>query len=249
MSLNYSFSGKRVLVTGGGQGIGRQLVQRFHDDGAVVFTVDKNPGTIEQLQKELPKVTAVAVDLTDWDATKKVIESFGALDHVVNNAAIIIPQPLMEVTKETASLQFDVNVLACINVVQTTAKGMIELGSGGSFVNISTLGIKGAAPMTAMYSASKIAVEMLTKNMSAELGPHNIRANCVAPNVVDTPMVKVTDPVVLDNLNRFIARNSIKRAIDPNEVADLVLFLLSPLSAMITGETVMIDGGFMANIL
>ncbi|CAL8128803.1 unnamed protein product [Orchesella dallaii] len=249
MSLNYSFSGKRVLITGGAQGIGRQLVQRFHDDGALVFTVDKNPETIEQLQKELPKVTAVVVDLTDWDATKKVVESFGVLDHIVNNAGIMIAQSLMEITKEVASLHFDVNVLACINVVQTAAKGMIEKGSGGSIVNISTLGIRGATVGTAMYSASKIAMEMLTKNMSVELGPHNIRANCITPSVVNAPMVHGADPSIAAAVEKALSRNTVKRPIDPNEIADLVMFLLSPLSAMITGETVAIDGGFMANLL
>ncbi|ODM90348.1 L-xylulose reductase [Orchesella cincta] len=204
---------------------------------------------IEQLRKELPKVTATVVDLSDWDATRKTTESFGAINHVVNNAGIIIPQPFMEITKDAASLQFNVNTMACLNVVQIVAKGMIERGSGGSIVNIASLGIKGAAPLTGVYAASKIATEMLTKNMSVELGPHNIRANCVAPNVVNTPMVQVDDPMVQANLDRFLQGNIIKRAIEPNEVADLVMFLLSPLSAMITGETVVIDGGFMANFL
>ncbi|CAL8128805.1 unnamed protein product [Orchesella dallaii] len=252
MSLSYSFKGKRVLVTGGGQGIGRQLVQRFHDDGAVVLTLDKNAEAIEQLQKELPKVSAVTVDLTDWEATKKVIESFGGVDHVVNNAVVLIMQPLMEVTKETASLHFDVSVLACINVVQTAAKGMIERGSGGSIVNISSIAAKRASPLTSMYAATKSALEMLTKSMSLELGAHNIRVNCIAPGLVaeitapDTPPAE-SDPDMDAAIEKILARTSIKRAIDPNEVADLVMFLLSPLSAMITGESVMIDGGFAAN--
>ncbi|CAL8128804.1 unnamed protein product [Orchesella dallaii] len=247
MSLNYSFKGKRVLITGGGQGIGRQLVQRFHDDGAVVLALDKNPETIAQLQKELPKVTAVAVDVTDWEATKKAIESFGAVDHIVNNAAVLIMQPLMEITKDVASTHFDINVLASINIVQTAAKGMIERGSGGTIVNISSIGARGAAEGSSMYAATKIAMEMLTKSMSLELGPHNIRANCVGPGLVDAPLARIKSPHMTRAIEKVLARNSIKRAIDTNEIADLVMFLLSPLSAMINGETVMIDGGFSAN--
>lgn len=102
MALHHSFSGKRVLVTGGGQGIGRQLVHRFHDDGAVVFTVDKNAEAIQKLREALPNVTAETVDLGDWNATKCVIESFGSIDHLVNNAGMIIGEKFLEITPEGA---------------------------------------------------------------------------------------------------------------------------------------------------
>ncbi|CAL8129024.1 unnamed protein product [Orchesella dallaii] len=243
MALNYSFAGKRILITGGAQGIGRQLVQRFHDDGAIVLTIDKNSETVEQLRNDLPSVTALLIDLTDWDSTRKAIESFGVLDHVVNNAGVIIPQSFMDVTKEMASLHFDVNVLACVNVIQAAAKGMIVRGSGGTVVNVSSICSRQAAPQTSMYAATKIALEMLTKSVAVELAVHNIRTNCIAPGLVDAPMAKPHDPVVAANIEKLIARLPIKRAINTNEVADLVMFLLSPLSAMITGETVMIDGG------
>lgn len=103
MSLHYSFSGKKVLVTGGGQGVGRQLVQRFHDDGATVFTIDKNPETIQKLKKDLPSVTAEVVDIGDWDKTRKVVESFGVIDHLVNNAAFGILESFLDITQEAAT--------------------------------------------------------------------------------------------------------------------------------------------------
>lgn len=84
--------------------MGRQLVQRFHDDGATVYTVDKNPETILKLRNELPGVTAEVVDLSDWDATRKVVESLGVIDHLVNSAGIVILQDFMEITKEAAGL-------------------------------------------------------------------------------------------------------------------------------------------------
>ncbi|ODM87799.1 L-xylulose reductase, partial [Orchesella cincta] len=232
-----------VLITGGAGGLGRGLVQRFHDDGAVVLALDKDSDAIEQLQKELPNVTAVTVDVADWNETKKAIEAFGAIDHVVNNAAILIPQYFMEITKEMADLHFNVNALACINVVQTAAKGMMERGSGGSIVNITSIESTGATAGFSMYSSAKIALEMITKSMSVELGRHNIRANCVSPNGIDGDgMVKISDPRITAAVENLFRRNTIKRLIAPNEVADLVMFLLSPLSAMITGETVVIDG-------
>ncbi|ODM86946.1 L-xylulose reductase [Orchesella cincta] len=183
MSLKYSFAGKRILVTGGGQAL--QGITLSYRNSA---------------------------DLADWDATRKAIQSFGVLDHVVNNAAMAKPQKLLDITKESAKLQFDVNFFACINVAQTVARKMIDVGSGGTFVN----GCKGAVPFTSMYCASKAALEMLTKSTL---------------------------------WSWRVTRNVIKRAIDSNEVADLVMFLLSPLSAMITGETVVVDGGALASIM
>ncbi|ODM93429.1 L-xylulose reductase [Orchesella cincta] len=217
---------KRILITGGAQGIGRQLVQRFHDDGAIVFTIDKDKATIEQLKKDLPNVTAVQMDLADWDGTRKTIESFGALDHVVNNAGVVIPQAFMDVTKEMANLHFDVNVLACFNVIQTAAKGMIEQGTGGTIVNISSI-----------CSSPNL------NSAAVELAAHNIRTNCIAPGLVDTPMARIEDPVLQTNIQKLISRCPIKRTIDTNEIVDLVMFVLSPLASMITGETTVIDGG------
>ncbi|ODM87621.1 L-xylulose reductase [Orchesella cincta] len=187
MSLKYCFAGKRILITGGGQGIGRQLVQRFHDDKALVFVIDNNRETINP---------AFSCGPGGLGSHKKAIQSFGVLDHVVNNAAVAKPQMLMDVTMESAKLQFDVNFFACINVAQTAARKMIDVGSGGTFV--------------------------------------------------ETQIHKSLDPAMK---NQLLSRNIIKRAIDPNEIADLVMFLLSPLSAMITGETVVVDGGASASIM
>lgn len=101
MSLSYSFAGRKVLITGGGQGVGRQLVQRFHDGGATVFTLDRNPQAVQQLKVDLPSVTAEVVDLSDWDETKRIILGFGEIDHLVNNAGVLIQQDFMDITKDT----------------------------------------------------------------------------------------------------------------------------------------------------
>lgn len=85
-------------------GIGRQLVQRFYDGGATVCTLDKNPATVEKLRKELPRIRCEVVDLADWDATRKAVELFGAIDHVINSAGVIITEELLNITKESAAL-------------------------------------------------------------------------------------------------------------------------------------------------
>lgn len=87
-----------------GKGIGRQLVQRFYDGGAIVCTLDKNPATVENLRKQLPNVKAEVVDLSDWDATRKVVESFGAIEYAINSAGVIITEEFLNIKKETAAL-------------------------------------------------------------------------------------------------------------------------------------------------
>ncbi|ODM86544.1 Carbonyl reductase [NADPH] 2 [Orchesella cincta] len=204
MALQYSFAGKRVLVTGAGQGVGKKLVGRFHSDGAVVLALDKNSETIHQLRSQLPNVVAEVVDITDWDQLN---------DH------------------------FEVNTLASINVTQAASKGMIERGNGGSIVNIGSISGKLATDGVSMYCASKAAMEMLTKSMSLELGPYNIRANCIAPTVIKTTMEENSDPEMVRKTKEAIFRTAaIKRAVETDEIVDLVMFLLSPLSAMITGN-------------
>ncbi|ODM94293.1 Carbonyl reductase [NADPH] 2 [Orchesella cincta] len=226
------------------EGVGKKLVGRFHSDGAVVLALDKNSETIHQLRSQLPNVVAEVVDITDWESTKRVIESFGDIHHVVNNAAIVKFQKFMDITKESALHHFDVNTLASINVTQAASKGMIERGNGGSIVNIGSISGKLATDGLSMYCASKAAMEMLTKSMSLELGPYNIRANCIAPTMIKTTMEENSDPEMVRKTKEAIFRTAaIKRAVETDEIVDLVMFLLSPLSAMITGESVNIDGG------
>lgn len=103
MSLNYSFSGKNVLITGGGSGIGRLLVQRLYEDGATVFTVDKNAEAILELKKEFPNIKAEVLDLGNWNETTKVIETFSKIDHLVNNAGVFVKQKFLEITEEAVA--------------------------------------------------------------------------------------------------------------------------------------------------
>jgi len=239
MALNHSFAGKKVLVTGGGRGIGRQVIQRLHDDGAIVYTLEKDQDFVKQLQQELPKVTAVAVDLRDWKATQAAIESFGPLDHLVNNAGVLVPQEFMDLTEDVVELHFSVNFKAMIAVTQAVTKGMIESGKGGSIVNLSSLAGHLTVPGLCSYSCTKASVLMLTKSMANELGKFNIRANSVSPTGATTEMAKLLPAGAGDVIGRAVW----PRPVDPNEIADSILFLLSPLSAMITGEDVTIDAG------
>jgi len=239
MALHHSFAGKKVLVTGGGRGIGRAVIQRLYDDNAVMFILEKDPALVQLLQKELPKATSVCVDVRDWKATKEAIYKFGPLDHLVNNAGILAPQEFMDLTEEVVELHMAVNFKAMINVTQAAAKGMIDSGNGGSIVNMSSLAGHLTVPGICSYSCTKAAVLMVTKSMALELGKHKIRANSVSPTGAATEMAALLP----EGAGAVIGRAVDPRPVMPDEIADTILFLLSPKAGMITGEDVTIDSG------
>jgi len=238
MALHYSFAGKKVLVTGGGRGIGRAIIQKLYDDGAQIFTIEKDPELVQLMQKELPKATVVSVDVRDWKATKEAILKFGNLDHVVNNAGILQCQEFMDMTEDVVESHLAINFKAMINVTQSAAKGMIANG-GGSIVNMASLAGHLTVPGLSAYSCTKAAIIMLTKSMALELGKHKIRANSVSPTGAATIMATLLPEAA----GAVIGRAVDPRPVTPEEIADTVLFLLSPLSGMITGEDVLIDAG------
>jgi len=238
MALHYSFAGKKVLVTGGGRGIGRAIIQKLYDDGAQIFTIERDPELVQLMQKELPKATVVSVDVRDWKATKEAILKFGNLDHVVNNAGILQCQEFMDMTEDVVEAHLAITFKAMINVTQSAAKGMIANG-GGSIVNMASLAGHLTVPGISAYSCSKAAILMLTKSMALELGKHKIRANSVSPTGAATIMATLLPEAA----GAVIGRAVDPRPVTPEEIADTVLFLLSPLSGMITGEDVLIDAG------
>jgi len=238
MALHYSFAGKKVLVTGGGRGIGRAIIQKLYDDGAQIFTIERDPELVQLMQKELPKATVVSVDVRDWKATKEAILKFGNLDHVVNNAGILQCQEFMDMTEDVVEAHLAINFKAMINVTQSAAKGMIANG-GGSIVNMASLAGHLTVPGISAYSCTKAAILMLTKSMALELGKHKIRANSVSPTGAATIMATLLPEAA----GAVIGRAVDPRPVTPEEIADTVLFLLSPLSGMITGEDVLIDAG------
>jgi len=238
MALHYSFAGKKVLVTGGGRGIGRAIIQKLYDDGAQIFTIERDPELVQLMQKELPKATVVSVDVRDWKATREAILKFGNLDHVVNNAGILQCQEFMDMTEDVVEAHLAINFKAMINVTQSAAKGMIANG-GGSIVNMASLAGHLTVPGLSAYSCTKAAIIMLTTSMALELGKHKIRANSVSPTGAATIMATLLPEAA----GAVIGRAVDPRPVTPEEIADTVLFLLSPLSGMITGEDVLIDAG------
>lgn len=137
------------------------------------------------------------------------------------------------------------DVVAAINIAQVVAKGMIERGSGGTIVNISAVDVHKICKCIASPAAGKAALKNFTKAMAVELGAHNIRVNAVCPGIVHTaPPNEPNDQFPADEMEKYLERLVFKREVQMDEVANLILYLLSPLSSMIVGEAVTIDGGW-----
>ncbi|XP_029173046.1 L-xylulose reductase [Nylanderia fulva] len=243
--MNINFEKKRILVTGTGQGIGRELALRLSKYKGEVFALSKTQKNLDSLVAADPKIHPVCVDLRDWDATRKAVQNILPIDLLVNNAGVGYLTSFLDSTPEEFDLTFDVNVKAVLNVSQIVAKNMIERKSGGSIVNLSSQAGEVALRDHTIYCASKGALNLMFKTMALELGPHNIRVNAVGPTVVMTELGKKgwSDPQKAQNMLKQIP---LGRFAEVDEVVDAVVFLLSDRSSMISGVNLLVDGGFVA---
>ncbi|XP_045448613.1 D-erythrulose reductase-like [Melitaea cinxia] len=243
--MEISFKGKRILVTGAGQGIGRGIAIELWRAGANIVALSRTRTHLESLQSEYPSIDIVDIDISDWDKTRQVVESLGHFDALVNNAAVAVCEPFLTCSPTDFNKTFDINVKAVLNISQVVARKMVENKTPGTIVNISSQASKAALKDHAIYSASKAALDALTRAMALELGPYGIRVNSVNPTVIMTAMAKVgwSDP---KKSSEMLAKIPLGRFGEVTEVVNAVVFLLSEKSSMINGVELPIDGGFLA---
>lgn len=238
---------KICLITGAGKGIGKKTAERFAQEGAVVYITDRSEREINAAAEKISKnycaeVIPLVFDITDDLEAKKAIQRIkkesGRLDVLVNNAGIMRDNVIGMIGKQLMADVFDVNVFAVINMIQLANKLMSRQKSG-SIINISSIvGLEGAAGQL-VYAASKGAVASLTKAASKELSPNGIRVNAVAPGLINTGLLQaIGDTKIVDNLKNV----RMGRLGEPMDVANVILFLASDLSAYVTGEIIGIDG-------
>lgn len=242
--MDIRFEGKRALVTGAGKGIGREIVKVLHGCGAEVVALSRTAADLESLAAEV-KCRTIVADLADADACLRAAREAGAIDLLVNNAGISVPQPFLETTVEAFGRTIAVNVRAVLLVSQVIARGMIARGRGGAIVNLSSQASEIGIRDHAAYCASKGALDQLTRTMALELGPHQIRVNSLNPTVTLTPMGEMAwgDP---KKSGPMLARIPLGRFAKPRHVANAVAYLLSDQADMIHGVALPIDGGFLA---
>jgi len=239
--------GKRVMITGGAQGIGAAMAARFIDEGARVAILDKNPEALAGTAARLPSLaTTIRADVSAAGevaaAFAEIDRLWGGLDVLVNNAGISIRHRFLDITQEEWRRVVQTNLDGVFYVAREAARRMMS-GNGGVILNMgSTNGIMGYHHY-ADYNASKAGVIELTRSMALELAPQ-VRVNCVCPGYILTPMQAAE--YTPEMLRAFQAKIPLDRLGKPEDVAALFAFLASDEAAFITGQTFVIDGGEIA---
>jgi NAD(P)-dependent dehydrogenase (short-subunit alcohol dehydrogenase family) len=235
--------GRKAIVTGGGQGIGAEVCRRFVEEGATVAVLDRDGDAAGKVAAELGGV-AHTVDVRDADAVtaavRQAAEQLGGLTDLVPNAGIGTAKPLLDYTDKEFALLVAVNLTGTFNCIRAAAPILLEQGGGSIVTNASLTGIRptrGEGP----YSAAKAGVIALTQSAALELAP-TVRANCVAPGMIDTPL---TQMITANPEWKGAAESGtpLGRLGTAREVADVIVFLSSPAAAYVTGQTIVIDGG------
>lgn len=243
-------SGKVCLITGTSRGIGQRTAERFASEGAVVYANARQDGCLEEWVAGINaegkgSVVPLYFDISKPDEIRKAIlrlkKEQGRIDVLVNNAGMISNQLLGMISIEKTREMFEVNVFGLLDLTQTVASKFMMKQKSGSIINIASItGVEGSRGQIA-YSASKGAVISMTKSMAKELAPYNIRVNAIAPGMVQTERLKVK---VKDIYKDEVSSAGMGRWGEPQDVADGCLYFASPLSNYVTGQVLVIGGGY-----
>ena len=243
--------GKKALVTGAGRGIGRGIVEIFANEGADVAVNDIDPQNVDDVvtaaRAKGRHAVSVIGDVSKRSDVESMIEKawreLGGLDILVNNAGIETIVPFLELTDDQWTRLVDINLRAPWLCSQVFCRRAIADGRTGSIVHIGSIQAAKVLPGRTHYAPAKLALEALTRNMSAEVTPQGIRVNCVHPGLIDTPMTEWVMRAP-DILPQVLAQISLGRAGVPHDVARVVAFFASDEAAYLTGQSVFVDGGW-----
>lgn len=242
------FEGKRVLVTGAGNGIGQAIATAYANKGAQVLVNDLSNERLENTMAGLgSKATAVVGDVSDEGAVeairKKCIEEMGGLDIAISNAGVYPSCRFLEMSSEEWDRVMAVNARGTFLVCRSAARIMVDAGSGGAIVTISSGSARFARVGAAHYCASKAAIVMLTRVMALELAPLGIRVNSVSPGIIEVPGGQPLDDSYKAAMTAMVPEGRIG---SPEDVANVVLFVTGPDAGYLNGEVISVDGGLSA---
>jgi NAD(P)-dependent dehydrogenase (short-subunit alcohol dehydrogenase family) len=242
--------GGAIIVTGGASGIGLASAQAAVAAGAAVMVADRDAAALDHASEALAdsggRIETFEVDVTDAASVDALVQStvatFGRVTGLVTSAGIERPAPALELTEEAFDQVLRVNLTGSFLCAKAVAAAMVAAGSGGSIVTVSSALAFSGRINAAQYAASKGGVVSLTKSLAIEWGSHGIRVNSVAPGFVDTP---ITAAVPDEYRAAYASRTPLGRVGTANDVATVIRFLLTEDAGYVTGQTVVVNGGFL----
>jgi NAD(P)-dependent dehydrogenase (short-subunit alcohol dehydrogenase family) len=236
-----------AVVTGGGSGIGLAIAEKFVHNNITTVIVGRDSEKLPKAKQHLGELCVpIAADLSDLTSipklVKEVIAQFGHIDILVNNAGINMKKDFTDVTDEDFQKVLLTNVTAVFALTREVVKTMLPEGKG-SIINISSMAAQYGIPKVIAYSASKTAIEGMTRAMAVELSPQGIRANCIAPGFIATEMTSKAFNDDAARKNKAMSRTPMGTMGAPSDIGDAALFLATDASRYITGVVLPVDGG------
>ncbi len=242
-------TGKVAVVTGASKGIGAAIAEKLAENGAAVIvnyatSAGQAEAVVQRIKSRGGKAKAVQADVSKPAAAKKLVEAalaeFGRVDILVNNAGVYEFRSLSEIEEAHFDRMFDLNVKGLLFTTQAAANAFD--GNGGSVINISSLASQLAIPQSSVYSATKAAVDSVTRTLAAELGPRNILVNSILPGPVETEGTRAM--AEWDDVRaNFLPRTPLGRIGQPDDIASVALFLASDEARWVTGQVIPVAGG------
>jgi NAD(P)-dependent dehydrogenase (short-subunit alcohol dehydrogenase family) len=242
-----SLQNKVAIVTGGGSGIGLAIAEKFVENGARTIIVGRDMQKLTAVNEKLGELCEpVSCDLNDLESipglVAQIIERFGHIDILVNNAGINMKKDFTYVTNEEFQKILLTNVTAVFAISREVVKNMLQNG-GGSIINISSMASQYGIPKVIAYTASKSAIEGMTRAMAVELSPNGIRVNCIAPGFIATDMSSRALDNDPERKQKVMSRTPMGKLGMPSDIGDSAVFLASDTAKYLTGVVLPVDGG------